>query len=171
MHRVVGFELVPEAVNDAYANSRLNGLDNCRFIAGDLKGRISQVLGSADPSESRPDVVITDPPRAGMHPEVVQAIQEIAPRRLIYVSCNPATLARDLALLQPGYEVATVQPFDLFPHTTHIECVVRLDRRRLGPGGIDYQPGRTVQVRRSRVTSGRAFKRIGVNVVPMPRLT
>ena len=129
VHRVVGFELVPEAVNDAYANSRLNGLDNCRFIAGDLKGRISQVRGSADPSESRPDVIITDPPRAGMHPEVVQAIQEIAPRCLIYVSCNPATLARDLALLQPGYEVATVQPFDLFPHTTHIECVVRLDRR------------------------------------------
>jgi len=126
--RVVGFELVPAAVDDAYVNCRLNGIDNCRFQAGDLKEQIHQALRTGDPP--RPEVVVTDPPRAGMHPEVVQAILELAPRRLIYVSCNPATLARDLGRLQEQYDITTVQPFDLFPQTGHIECVVRLDRRK-----------------------------------------
>ena len=127
VRRVVGFELVPAAVNDAYTNSRLNGLENCRFLAGDLKERLRETLRAG--GQPGPDVVITDPPRAGMHPQVVQALREIAPRRIIYVSCNPATLARDLALLQDRYDILTIQPFDLFPHTAHIECVARLDRR------------------------------------------
>jgi 23S rRNA (uracil1939-C5)-methyltransferase len=127
VRRVVGFELVPEAVNDAYINSRLNGLDNCHFLGGDLKERIRETLRAS--SQPRPEVVITDPPRSGMHPQVVQAIQELSPRRLIYVSCNPATLARDLALLRDQYEILAIQPFDLFPHTAHIECVARLERR------------------------------------------
>jgi 23S rRNA (uracil1939-C5)-methyltransferase len=131
--RVVGFELVPEAVNDAYTNRRLNGLDNCQFLAGDLKERIQETL--QDASQPRPEVVITDPPRSGLHPQVVQALQDLAPRRIIYVSCNPATLARDLALLQAQYDILMVQPFDLFPHTAHTECVVRLEKRHLVPAG------------------------------------
>ena len=127
VRRVVGFELVPEAVADAFINKKLNGLSNCQFLAGDLKERIHETLRTA--SQPLPDVVITDPPRAGLHPQVVKALQELSPQRLIYVSCNPATLARDLALLQDQYEVLTIQPFDLFPHTAHIECVVRLERR------------------------------------------
>ncbi len=125
--RVAGFELAQAAVDDAYVNCRLNGIDNCRFQAGDLKEQIRQALRTGDPP--RPEVVVTDPPRAGMHPEVVQALLELAPRRIIYVSCNPATLARDLGRLEAQYEITTVQPFDLFPQTGHIECVARLDRR------------------------------------------
>ncbi len=125
--RVVGFELVEAAIQDAYINARLNGVDNCQFIAGDLKDCLRQAMNS--PHYVRPDVIITDPPRAGMHPQVIQAILELAPQRIIAVSCNPATLARDLALLQPQYEVLRVAPFDLFPHTPHIEGVVQLERK------------------------------------------
>jgi 23S rRNA (uracil1939-C5)-methyltransferase len=132
VRRVVGFELIAAAVNDAYTNSRLNGRENCQFLAGDLKVRLRETL-RAD-GQFRPDVVVTDPPRAGMHAQVVEALLEIAPRRIIYVSCNPATLARDLALLQERYDILTIQPFDLFPHTAHIECVARLDRRPALPG-------------------------------------
>ena len=128
VRRVVGFELVAAAVNDAYINSRLNGRENCRFLAGDLKDLLRETLRAG--GQPRPDVVVTDPPRAGMHPQVVEALREIGPRRIIYVSCNPATLARDLALLQDRYDIGTIQPFDLFPHTAHIECVARLDRRQ-----------------------------------------
>jgi 23S rRNA (uracil1939-C5)-methyltransferase len=128
VRRVAGFELVQAAVDDAYVNCGLNGIDNCRFLAGDLKENLRQALRTGDPP--RPEVVITDPPRAGMHPEVVQALLELAPRRILYISCNPATLARDLALFQDQYEITTVQPFDLFPHTAHIECVTRLERRQ-----------------------------------------
>ena len=127
--RVTGIELVEDAVRDADENCRLNGIENCRFRAGDLKGVIREMAGSGTASEP-PDVVVTDPPRAGMHPEVVQALLETAPKRILYVSCNPATLARDLALLSERYAIREVQPFDLFPHTSHIECVVRLDRQR-----------------------------------------
>jgi 23S rRNA (uracil1939-C5)-methyltransferase len=128
VRRVVGFELIAAAVNDAYTNSRLNGLENCQFLAGDLKPRLRETLRAG--GQPRPDVVVTDPPRAGMHPQVVEALREVAPRRIIYVSCNPATLARDLALLHDRYDILTIQPFDLFPHTAHIECVARLDRRQ-----------------------------------------
>lgn len=129
VRRVVGFELIQEAVNDAYVNSRLNGIDHCQFIAGDLKERIRETM-QARRHYPRPDVVITDPPRAGMHLQVVQALREMAPRRLIYVSCNPATLARDLALLQDQYQLLSIQPFDFFPQTAHIECVACLERRQ-----------------------------------------
>jgi len=134
--RVVGFELVETAVQDAYVNARLNGVDNCQFIAGDLKDCLRQA--SRSPHYARPDVIITDPPRAGMHPQVVQALLELAPQRIVAVSCNPATLARDVALLQPSYTITDVLPFDLFPHTPHIECVVRLERR-----GMTAAPGST----------------------------
>jgi 23S rRNA (uracil1939-C5)-methyltransferase len=128
VRRVVGFELAAAAVNDAYINSRLNGRENCRFLEGDLKALLRETLQAG--GQPHPDVVVTDPPRAGMHPKVIEALREIAPRRIIYVSCNPATLARDLALLQDRYDILTIQPFDLFPHTAHIECVARLDRRQ-----------------------------------------
>ncbi len=135
VRRVVGFELAPEAVDDAYRNSRLNGLDNCQFLAGDLKATLRAACGRGPQAQTPPEVVITDPPRDGMPPEVVQALRELSPRRIIYVSCNPATLARDLALLRQDYDLAVIEPFDLFPHTAHIECVARLDRRRLPGGG------------------------------------
>jgi 23S rRNA (uracil1939-C5)-methyltransferase len=133
VRRVVGFELVQEAVDDAYVNCGVNRVDNCQFLAGDLKELIREAQ-AATRHYPPPDVVVTDPPRAGMHPHVVQALKELAPRRIIAVSCNPATLARDLALLQDRYDIVTVQPFDLFPHTAHIECVARLERRNAVSG-------------------------------------
>ncbi len=123
--RVTGFELVPEAVSDAYRNAALNGVENCRFFAGDLKDVLRH--SSLDAFGGKPDVIITDPPRSGMHPRVVKALLELRPRRIVAVSCNPSTLARDVAALSEGYKVHFVRPFDLFPHTPHIECVVRLD--------------------------------------------
>ena len=98
-------------------------------MAGDLKERLRETM-QARRHYPRPDVVITDPPRAGLHPHVVQALRELSPRRLIYISCNPATLARDLALLQDQYHLLTIQPFDFFPQTAHIECVACLERRQ-----------------------------------------
>lgn len=126
--RVVGFEVVEEAVQDAYQNCQLNGVENCTFRVGDLKDVIREARSSSQ-GGGDPDVVITDPPRAGMHPKVVRVLQELAPKRIITVSCNPSTLARDLELLADQYVVETVRPFDLFPHTPHIECVVRLARK------------------------------------------
>lgn len=128
VHRVVGYEVSREAVADAYENCRLNGIDHCMFEAGDLKDVIRKECGSS-PCRGAPDVVVTDPPRSGMHPKVVQALLDLAPKRIVAVSCNPATLARDLRLLADVYEIRKVQPFDLFPHTPHIECVVQLMRR------------------------------------------
>lgn len=125
---VVGFEVIEDAIRDAYVNCRLNGIDNCRFRAGDLKEVLSQTLRESA-SFRPPDVVVTDPPRSGMHPAVVRALRELAPRRIVAVSCNPTTLARDLAMLSDVYRIVRVQPFDLFPHTPHIECVVGLDRK------------------------------------------
>jgi 23S rRNA (uracil1939-C5)-methyltransferase len=126
--RVVGFEVVEEAVQDAYQNCAFNGIDNCSFLAGDLKDLI-RGGSEADRKGARPDVVVTDPPRSGMHPRVVEGLLGLAPPRIFYVSCNPATLARDLAQMAECYRIQAVQPFDLFPHTPHIECLVELVRK------------------------------------------
>jgi 23S rRNA (uracil1939-C5)-methyltransferase len=118
---VVGLELVESAIADANRNCRRNGIDNCRFVAGDIR----ESLGRLD---VRPEVMIIDPPRAGMHPDVVDQVLNIRPERIVYVSCNPATMARDLGLMKENYRVEEVQPVDMFPHTFHIEAVARLSR-------------------------------------------
>jgi 23S rRNA (uracil1939-C5)-methyltransferase len=124
--KVVGIEYVPEAIHDARENSCLNGIGNTLFFAGDMK----DVLTAGFIAEhGRPDVIITDPPRAGMHNDVIDAILLAAPERIVYVSCNPATQARDLSLLDAAYRVARVQPVDMFPHTHHVENVVLLEKR------------------------------------------
>lgn len=124
--RVIGIEYVEDAIADARINSQVNGIDNTLFFAGDMK----DVLTDAFIAEhGRPDVMIVDPPRAGMHADVVQVILNARPDRIVYVSCNPATQARDLALLDPLYRVDAVQPVDMFPHTQHVENVVRLTLR------------------------------------------
>ena len=124
--QVIGIEYVPEAIEDAKVNSDLNGITNTLFYAGDMKDILTD---SFIEQHGRPDVIITDPPRAGMHADVVQTILHAAPGRIVYVSCNPATQARDLALLDADYRVAAVQPVDMFPHTQHVENVVLLERR------------------------------------------
>jgi 23S rRNA (uracil1939-C5)-methyltransferase len=123
--KVIGAEIVPEAVKDAEVNARLNGISNVTFEAGDLRKLLDASFAER---HGRPDVVITDPPRAGMHEDVVMRLRELAPQRIVYVSCNPATQARDLALLQDMYRITHVQPLDMFPHTHHIENIVRLER-------------------------------------------
>ncbi len=125
--KVIGIEYVPEAIEDAKINSQINGIDNTLFFAGDMKDILTDEFIAR---HGRPDVIITDPPRAGMHPDVVKVILNAAPERIVYVSCNPATQARDLALLDADYRVEAVQPVDMFPHTPHIENVVRLVRRQ-----------------------------------------
>jgi len=123
---VIGIEYVPEAIEDARINSQLNGITNTRFYAGDMK----DILNDAFIEEhGRPDVIITDPPRAGMHPDVVKTILRAEPQRIVYVSCNPATQARDLQDLDAAYRVVAVQPVDMFPHTPHVENVVLLEQR------------------------------------------
>lgn len=124
--KVIGIEYVPEAIEDAKVNSAINGIANTDFYAGDMKDILNDEFIA---SHGRPDVVITDPPRAGMHPDVVATILRTAPRRIVYVSCNPATQARDLSLLDCDYSVKAVQPVDMFPHTPHVENVVLLERR------------------------------------------
>jgi 23S rRNA (uracil1939-C5)-methyltransferase len=124
--QVIGIEYVPEAIEDAKVNSQVNGIDNTLFYAGDMKDVLSDEFIA---EHGRPDVIITDPPRAGMHPDVIQVILNAHPQRIVYVSCNPATQARDLALLDASYKVATVQPVDMFPHTPHVENVVLLERK------------------------------------------
>jgi 23S rRNA (uracil1939-C5)-methyltransferase len=117
---VIGMEINENALSDARRNCRLNRIVNCRFIQGDIKTNIS---GLTD----KPDVMIIDPPRAGMHKKVVEQIRHMAPKKIVYISCNPATLARDLNMLKEGYMVKEVQPVDMFPHTYHIESVARLE--------------------------------------------
>lgn len=121
--QVIGIEYVPEAIEDAKVNARLNRLDNTLFFAGDMKDILNADFIA---HYGRPDVIITDPPRAGMHEDVVKTILAAEPKRIVYVSCNPATQARDLNLLDAKYKVTRVQPVDMFPHTQHVENVVQL---------------------------------------------
>jgi len=121
---VVGIESVPESIEDAKLNSEINGIDNTHFFAGDMKDIFSD---SFIRENGTPDVIITDPPRAGMHTKVVEQILKIAPRRIVYVSCNPATQARDVELLGRSYRVTKIQPVDMFPHTHHVENVALLE--------------------------------------------
>ena len=124
--KVIGIEYVPEAIEDAKVNSEINGISNTLFYAGDMKDILTDnFIGE----HGRPDVIITDPPRAGMHPDVVKTILRAAPLRIVYVSCNPATQARDLQMLDEDYQILKVQPVDMFPHTPHVENVVLLGRR------------------------------------------
>ena len=124
--KVIGIEYVPEAIEDAKINSEINGIQNTLFFAGDMKDILTDEFIA---EHGQPDVIITDPPRAGMHPDVVKTILRAAPQRIVYVSCNPATQARDLQDLDDQYRVVAVQPVDMFPHTPHVENVVLLENR------------------------------------------
>ena len=119
---VIGFEIMANAIVDAKKNCDLNQIENCRFIVGDLRQGLLQM-------QVQPEVVIVDPPRAGMHKDVVQQVLAMAPARIVYVSCNPATLARDLQMMKDHYHILEVQPVDMFPHTYHVESVAQLQRR------------------------------------------
>lgn len=123
---VIGIEYVPEAIEDAKINAEVNNLNNTEFYAGDMKNVLTADFIA---SHGRPDVMVVDPPRAGMHEDVVKVILDASPSRIVYVSCNPATQARDLALLHEKYDIEAVQPVDMFPHTQHVENVVALKLR------------------------------------------
>ena len=124
--KVFGIEYVPEAIEDAKDNARRNHIDNCEFFAGDMKDVLNADFIA---KHGRPDVIILDPPRAGIHPDVAKVILSAAPKRMVYVSCNPASQARDLAILCRDYKITAVQPVDMFPHTMHVENVVALTRK------------------------------------------
>jgi 23S rRNA (uracil1939-C5)-methyltransferase len=122
-NRVIGMEIVESAVLDARRNCLANGIENCEFILGDIRENLTLL-------RIHPEVMIIDPPRAGMHQDVLHRVLEIGAERIIYVSCNPATLARDLGQMQEQYHIAEIQPVDMFPHTFHIECVAKLSRKK-----------------------------------------
>ena len=124
--KVIGIEYVPEAIADAKINSAINGIENTDFYAGDMKDILTDEFIS---EHGRADVMIVDPPRAGMHEDVVNVIMRAEPELIVYVSCNPATQARDIALLDTKYKVTAIQPVDMFPHTHHVENVVKLELR------------------------------------------
>ena len=124
--RVIGIEYVPDAIEDAKVNSQLNNIDNTYFIAGDMKDILTNEFVEKN---GRPDVIITDPPRAGMHEDVINVILAAAPDKIVYVSCNPATQARDAAMLESAYKITKVQPVDMFPHTHHVENVMLFEKR------------------------------------------
>lgn len=124
--KVVGIEYVPEAIEDAKVNARENGIENTEFFAGDMKDVLNADFIA---SHGQPDIVVLDPPRAGIHPDVARVLLACAPGRIVYVSCNPATQARDLAVFADRYEILHVQPVDMFPHTTHVENVVSLVKK------------------------------------------
>jgi 23S rRNA (uracil1939-C5)-methyltransferase len=117
--QIIGIEIVASAVGDAETNCRKNGVTNCTFIQGDIRRCLAGI-------EQRPDVLIIDPPRAGMHKDVVKQVLELGVERIVYVSCNPATLARDIGMMADRYRLMEVQPVDMFPHTYHIEAVARI---------------------------------------------
>ena len=123
--QVIGIEYVPEAIEDAKVNAQNNNLDNTLFYSGDMKNILTDGFIQ---EHGRPDVIITDPPRDGMHIDVINTILNAAPSRIVYVSCNPATQARDLNLLNTKYIVKAIQPVDMFPHTQHVENVVLLEK-------------------------------------------
>jgi 23S rRNA (uracil1939-C5)-methyltransferase len=116
---IIGIEIVESAIQDARNNCKNNGISNCRFICGDI-------LKTFDQIQKQPDVIILDPPRSGMHKGVIKQILEMSPDRMVYVSCNPTTLARDLEMMKDRYAVVEVQPVDMFPHTHHIESIAKL---------------------------------------------
>ncbi|MBO4566932.1 MAG: 23S rRNA (uracil(1939)-C(5))-methyltransferase RlmD, partial [Bacteroidales bacterium] len=122
--KVVGIEYVPEAIEDAKLNAKCNGIDNCEFFAGDMKDVLTPAFIA---KHGAPDVIILDPPRAGIHPDVAKVILDAAPGRMVYVSCNPASQARDLAVFAEKYRITAVQPVDMFPHTQHVENVCKLE--------------------------------------------
>lgn len=123
--KVIGVEYVPEAIEDAKTNSEINGIINTSFVAGDIKDIVNP--GFIE-THGRPDVIILDPPRAGVHENVINSLLTILPDRMVYVSCNPATQARDLALMKDRYRIEAIQPVDMFPQTQHVENVVKLAR-------------------------------------------
>ena len=122
--KVIGIEYVPEAIEDARTNAAANGITNCEWFAGDMKDILTDDFIS---EHGHPDVMIVDPPRAGMHPDVVATIMRALPDRIVYVSCNPASQARDIALMSGRYKITAVQPVDMFPHTQHVENICKLE--------------------------------------------
>jgi len=124
--KVVGIESVEDAVKDARTNAGLNGISNVHFVAGDMKNVFTTEFVTEN---GHPDVVITDPPRAGMHADVTETLLKLHPDRIVYISCNPSTQARDISLLAGDYDVKIVQPIDMFPHTHHIENITLLERK------------------------------------------
>jgi 23S rRNA (uracil1939-C5)-methyltransferase len=125
--KVIGVESVPEAIIDAKANAERNNITNCEFYVGDMKVVFNENFIA---QHGKPDVIITDPPRDGMHKDVIEQILKIAPEKIVYVSCNSATQARDLALMDEKYKVTRVRPVDMFPQTHHVENVVLLEKRK-----------------------------------------
>ncbi len=123
--KVTGVEYVEDAIADAKENSKANGITNTSFFAGDMKDVLNAEFIK---THGKPDVIITDPPRAGMHEDVIKVMLEAAPEKIVYVSCNPATQARDIALMQHMYKVERVRPVDMFPQTAHVENVALLRR-------------------------------------------
>ena len=119
----IGIEYVPEAIEDARINARDNGIENCEFFAGDMKDILTDDFVN---EHGHPDVIILDPPRAGIHPDVAKVILNAEPSKIVYVSCNPASQARDLEILCSKYDITAVRPVDMFPHTHHVENVVAL---------------------------------------------
>ena len=122
--QITGIEYVPEAIEDAIKNAALNNVENADFYAGDMKDVLTQEFIS---KHGQPDVLVTDPPRAGMHGDVVQRILEASPKRIVYVSCDPATQSRDIDLMKEKYQLIKIQPVDMFPHTSHVENVALLE--------------------------------------------